>query len=110
MKNTRNEMKNTLQGIDCGVDEIVDQIRDLEDEEAETTQLEQRKDKRIPPNEDSVISLWDNFKHTNIHIMGVLEGKYREQEIENLCEKMMGPGQCGSVDWSIIPYKKRLWV
>ena len=36
-----------------------------------------------------VRSLWDNFKHTNIYIMGVPEGEEREQGIENLCEKIM---------------------
>ena len=32
---------------------------------------------------------WENFKHTNIHIIGVLEGEEREQEIGNLFEKIM---------------------
>ena len=39
-------------------------------------------------NEDSVSSLWDNFKKPNIHIIGVLEGEDKEQEI-NLFEKIM---------------------
>ena len=34
-------------------------------------------------------SLWDNFKHTNIHIILVPEGDEREQEIGNLFEKIM---------------------
>ena len=33
-------------------------------------------------------SLWDNFNHTNIRILGVL-GEEREQGIENLFEKIM---------------------
>ena len=41
-------------------------------------------DKRIQKNGDSVRSLWDNFKCTNTHIIGVLEGEEKEQEIENL--------------------------
>ena len=32
-------------------------------------------------------SLWDNFKWSNIHIIGVPEGKEKEQEIGNLFEK-----------------------
>ena len=32
-------------------------------------------------------SLWGNFKHTNIRIIGVPEGEKKEQEIENLSEK-----------------------
>ena len=40
MKNTLPEMRNALQGINRGVDEAEDQIRDLEDKEAENTQSE----------------------------------------------------------------------
>ena len=34
-------------------------------------------------------SLWDNFRHTNIRIIAVSEGEEKEQEIENLSEKIM---------------------
>ena len=47
-----------------------------------------KKKKRIQQNKDSVRSLWDYFKHTNICIMGALEGEEREQEIENLFKKL----------------------
>ena len=47
-------------------------------------------EKSIQKKEDSVRSLWDNFKHIIIHIMGVLEGEEREKEIGNLFEKMTG--------------------
>ena len=40
-------------------------------------------------NEDSISSLWDNFKTSNIHIIGVAEIEEKEQEIGNLFEKMM---------------------
>ena len=35
------------------------------------------------------MSLWDNFKWTNSHIMGVAEGEEQEQETENLLKKIM---------------------
>ena len=38
---------------------------------------------------DSAISLWDNFKRSNIHIIEVPEGEEKEQEIEKLFEKIM---------------------
>ena len=69
------------------MDEAKNQISNLKYMEAKNTQSEQQ-EKRIQKNEDSVRSLWDNFKCTNIHIMGVLEGEKREQKIENLFEKM----------------------
>ena len=52
-------------------------------------QSEQQKEKRIQKNEDSVSSLWDNFKCSNIHIRGVPEGEEKEQGIGNLFEKII---------------------
>ena len=34
-------------------------------------------------------SLWDNFKRSNICIIGVPEGEEKEQEIRNLSEKIV---------------------
>ena len=42
-----------------------------------------------PKKEDSISSLWDNFKKSNIGIIGMLEGEEKEQEIRNLLEKIM---------------------
>ena len=39
--------------------------------------------------EGSISSLWDNFKRSNIYIIGVTEGEEKEQEIGNLFEKIM---------------------
>ena len=44
--------------------------------------------KFIKKNEERLRNLWDNFKHSNIWIIGVLEGE-QEQEIENLLEQIM---------------------
>ena len=48
---------------------------------------EQQEEKRIQKNEDSISSLWDNFKWFNIHIIRVPEGEEKEQEIGNLSGK-----------------------
>ena len=40
-------------------------------------------------NEERLRTLWDNFKPSNIQIIGVPEGEEEEQEIENLFEKIM---------------------
>ena len=63
-------------------------INDLEHKEAKNKHSEQE-EKRIQKSKDSVSSLWDNFKHSNIHIIEVPEGEEREQEIGNLFEKVM---------------------
>ena len=54
-----------------------------------TTNQNNKRKKEPPQNEDSVSSLWYNFKHSNICIMGVPEREESAQEIENLLEKIM---------------------
>ena len=39
-------------------------------------------------NEEKLLNLWDNFKHSNIRIIGVPEGE-QEQETENLFQQIM---------------------
>ena len=68
------------------MEEAENQCNALEHKEAKHNQSEQE-EKRIQKNEDSVRSLWDISKCTNIHIRGVPEGKEKEQEIGNLFEK-----------------------
>ena len=58
-------------------------INDMEHKEEKTLRRARRKNTK---NEDNVRSLWDNCKHTNIHIIGVLEEE-KQQEIGNLFEK-----------------------
>ena len=47
-------------------------------------QPEQQEEKRIQKNKDSVSSLWDNFKHSNIRIIGVPNGEEKEKKTGNL--------------------------
>ena len=49
-------------------------------------QPEQNEETRIQKNEERLRNLRDNFKHSNIRIIGVPEGEEEEQEIENLFE------------------------
>ena len=48
-----------------------------------------KKKKRIQKIEDSIRSLWNNLKLTDIQIIGVLAREEKEQETENLLEKIM---------------------
>ena len=52
-------------------------------------QPEQNEETRIKKNEGRLRNLWENFKCSNILIIGVPEGEDKEQEIENLFEKIM---------------------
>ena len=72
------------------MDKVENQINDLEYKEAKNNQSEQQKEKIIQKNEESVSSLWDNVKHSNICIIGEPEGGKKEQEIGNLSQKNSG--------------------
>ena len=85
-KDTLIEIKNNLQGNNSEVDEAENQINNLEHKEAKINQSEQE-EKRIQKTKDSVSSLRDNLKHSNICIIGVSVGEEEEQEIRNLFEK-----------------------
>ena len=50
----------------------------------EITATEQNIEKGKKRNEDSLRDPWDNIKHTNIHIIGVPEGKEREKAWGNI--------------------------
>ena len=89
MKVTLSTIKKNLQGTNSGGDEAGTQINDLEHKEEISTQPKQQEEKRIQKNEDSIRSLWDSSKCTNIRIIGVPEGQEGEQEIQNLFEKIM---------------------
>ena len=86
-KDTLIEIKNNLQGNNSRMDEAKNQINDMEHKEAKNNQSEQG-GKRIEKNEDTISSLWDNFKCSKICILGVPEEE-KEQEIGNLCEKRL---------------------
>ena len=47
------------------------------------------KKQEFKKNKDRLRNLQDNFKHSNIQIIGVPEGEEEEQEIENLFENIM---------------------
>ena len=89
MKDILIEIQNNLQGNNSGVDETENQINDLEHKEAKNNQQEQQEEKKTLKNQDSVSSLQNNFKCSNICIIGVPEGEEKEQEIGNLFEKMV---------------------
>ena len=89
MKVTLCEIKKNLQGTNSEGKETKTQINDLEQKDKINIQPEQNEEIRIQKNEDSLRNLQDNFKHSNIGIIGVPEGEDEEQETENLFEQIM---------------------
>ena len=50
---------------------------------------EQKREKRLKRNEESLRELWDNVKCTNIHIIEVSEGEEREKGTEKIFEEII---------------------
>ena len=80
MNNTKNEIKNSLEGISSRLPEAEERISDLEDKIVEITTAEQNKEKRMKRIEDSLRDLWDNIKCTNIRITGVPEEEEKKRD------------------------------
>ena len=50
----------------------------MEDTQVEITDAEQKREKRLKTNQDSLREFWDDVKCINIHIIGVPEGEERK--------------------------------
>ena len=59
----------------------------MEEKEEINIKPEQNEETKIQENEEMHRNLWDNFKYSNIQIIG--EGREEEQEIEDLFEQIM---------------------
>ena len=88
VKAVKSEIKENIWGTNSEGKETRTQINGLEQKEEINIQPEQNEGTRIQKIE-KVRNLQDNFKRSNIRIIGVPEGEQEEQEIENLFEKIM---------------------
>ena len=79
MKAMKSEIKENVQGTNSDGKETKTQINCLEQKEEINIQPEQNEETRIQNNEERLRNLWDNFKHSNIRILGVPEGGEEEQ-------------------------------
>ena len=61
----------------------------MEQKEELNIQLEENEGTRIRKNEERLRNLWDNFKCSNIHIMGVLEEKRKRKKVKTYLKKIM---------------------
>ena len=55
----------------------------------EITDAEQKREKRLKRNEESLRELWDNVKRTNIRIIGVPEEEEREKGTEKIVQEII---------------------
>ena len=89
MKDTQHEIEQNTQGTNSDRKDTRTQSSHLEQKGKINIQPEQNEETRIQKNEERLWSLWDNFKHSNIQIIGMPEGEEEDQEIENLFEQVM---------------------
>ena len=104
VKAMESEVKKNIQGTNSEGKKTRTQINCLEQKEEINFQLEQNEETRIQKNEERLRNLQDNFKRSNIRIIGVPEGEEEEQEIDILFEKIMEnfPNLTKEIDLSLI--------
>ena len=89
VKAIQSEIKKNIQGTNSEGKETGTQINDLEQKGKINIQSEQNEETRIQKNKERFRNLQDNFKYSNIWIIGVPEGEEEEQETENLFESII---------------------
>ena len=88
IKDTQSEIKQNIQETSSDRKETRSQINGLEQKEEINIEPEQNEETRFQKNE-KLRNLWDNFKCSNIRIIGMPEGEEEDLETENLFEKIM---------------------
>ena len=85
------EIKKNIQGTNRERKETRTQINSLEQKEEINIQPQQNEETRTKKKKkkESITNFWENFKCSNMRIIGVPKGEKEEQEIENLFEKIM---------------------
>ena len=78
----KSEIEENVQGTNSDRKGTETEINDLDLKEEINIQPEQNEETRIQKSEERLRNLQDNFKHSNIQIIGVPEGKEEQQEME----------------------------
>ena len=89
VKAMQSEIKKNRQGTNSEGKETRTKINNLDQKEEINIQPEQNEEIRIQKYEERFRNLQDNFKRSDIRIIGVPEREEEEQEIENLFEQIM---------------------
>ena len=62
----------------------IEMVNELEDRRVEPNHAEQKKEKELKENEDSLRDFWDNIKYINIWIIWIPEGEEKERCSESV--------------------------
>ena len=86
MQNTITEIKNSLEAANSRIQEAEERISEVEDRLVGIMDAEQKREKRLKTNEESLRELWDNVKCTNIRIIVVPERGERDKGRKKIFE------------------------
>uniref|UniRef100_A0A8D1NDV8 L1 transposable element RRM domain-containing protein n=1 Tax=Sus scrofa TaxID=9823 RepID=A0A8D1NDV8_PIG len=89
MQHTITEIKNSLEAANSRIQAAEEHMNEVEDSLVEITDAEQKRGKRLKTKEERLRELWDNVKHTNIHVTGMPEGEEREKETEKIFQEII---------------------
>ena len=87
MKPMPRETKENVQGTNSDVKETGTQINTVDQKEERNIQPEKNEETRIQKNEDRYRNLWDNFKCSNIRIIGCQEEKRKSKKLKTYLKK-----------------------
>ena len=87
VKAMKSEIKENAQGTNSDEKEIGTQINGLNQKKEISIQSEQNEETRIQKYEERLRSLQDNFRCSNIWIIGMPEGEEEEQELKTDLKK-----------------------
>ena len=109
VKAIQSEIKENIQETNSDRKETRTHINGLDQKEEINIQPEQNEQTRIQKNEERLRNLQDNFKCSNIQVMGCQEEE-EEQEIENLFENIMEnfPNLAKEIDFQEVQEAQRV--
>ena len=107
VKAMKTEIKENVQGTNSQRKETGTQINSVDQKEEINIQSEQNEETRIHKNEERLRNLRDNFKHSNIQIIGVPEGEVEEQETENIMKEDF-PNLAKEIDFQEVQEAQRV--
>ena len=85
VKAMQSEIKKNIQGTNSEGKETRTQINNLEPKEEINIQPQQNEETRIQKYKERLRNLWDNFKHSNICVIGVPEGDRKSKKLKTYC-------------------------
>ena len=113
MKAMKSEIKENVQGTNSDRKGTRTQINGLDQKEEINIQPEQNEKTRIQNNDERLRNFQDNFKHSNVWIIGVPEGEDEEQDLENLLENIMKenfPNLVKEIDFQEAQEAQKSWT